>query len=137
MAAITLPTIPSPTARSRRATRDPVAGAPGGGPTAGTEARTSLWLFIVALVVLAIGCSNVINLSLSRALTPPAELAVKRALGIGTGRLADGVVLEAALLSALPASQRWSIAHGTSAAPLAALDSLRIAQFRCLPIAGR
>jgi len=99
----------------------------GGGPTSGPEAQTSLWLLSVAFAVLAIGCFNVINLLLARALSRTHELDLKRALGIGTGRLMLAAVLEAAVLSTLAGVTALAVAELLRFGLSPALESLRIA----------
>jgi predicted permease len=61
---------------------------PGAGPDPSLEARTALWLSLVAGIVLVIACANVANLLLARTVQHAGDFAIRRALGVGVGRLA-------------------------------------------------
>jgi len=101
---------------------------PGAGPTAGPESRTALWLLGVAGAVLLIGCANVANLSLARALTRREEVEVRRALGASDSRLLASVVAEAAWLAAGAAITALVVSQTLWLALAPVLRSLRLPQ---------
>jgi putative ABC transport system permease protein len=100
----------------------------GAGPTAGSAARTALWLFGLAGAVVLIGCANVANLSLSRSLARRREVGIRLALGISTRRLMIGTYAEAALLALAAGSAALAVAHWIRTAAAPVLRSLRLAE---------
>jgi predicted permease len=81
------------------------------GPFVSTETRTVLWLTGVSAIVLLIACANVANLFLSRTLRRQREFAVRRALGVGRGRLVAQATVESLVLSVAAASVGLFIAQ--------------------------
>ena len=101
---------------------------PGAGPTAGSESRTAMWLLGIAVVVLFIGCANVANLALSRALGRGAEVGVKRALGVSTRRLVLGIWAEALLIAIGAGLAGLAMAQGLRIALAPIIRSLRLSE---------
>ncbi|MFN8059903.1 MAG: ABC transporter permease [Vicinamibacterales bacterium] len=66
----------------------------GRGPDAPLDARVSLWMTGVALMVFAVACANVANLMLARAASRQRDVAMRLALGVSRARLLRQMVIE-------------------------------------------
>ncbi|MEX2271191.1 MAG: ABC transporter permease [Vicinamibacterales bacterium] len=100
----------------------------GGGPAAGPNARTSLWLLAIAVIVLLIGCANVAGLSLIRAHGRRRDVRLKRALGISGTRLLMAALAEAAVLAVIAGGVSLVVAQVLRSALAPILRSLQIAE---------
>lgn len=74
---------------------------PGAGPEPSLEARTALWVTVVAVVVFLIAIANVANLFVARALRRQRETSVRVALGAGATRIVLQALMEGMMLAAL------------------------------------
>lgn len=86
---------------------------PGAGPEPSLEARTALWVTVVAVVVFLIAVANVANLFVARALRRMRETSVRVALGAGAARivmqsLMEGLLLAAVSIGAALLSAQWA-----------------------------
>ena len=99
---------------------------PGAGPNPTLDARTALWVSLVAVFVYLIACANVANLFLARALRRRRETAVRLALGVSRRRLLTQWLTESMLLALLGGVAAMLVARWAAEALRAFdLDGLR------------
>ena len=89
---------------------------PGAGPQPALEARTALWVSVVAAIVLVIATANVVNLFLARSFRRRRETVVRLALGVSRGRLVMQAMTESLVLSLMGAGAALLIAQWAGAA---------------------
>ena len=89
---------------------------PGAGPDPALEARTALWVTVVATIVLLIACANVGNRLLARALRRRRETAIRLALGVSQARLLLQSLTETLVLALIGGAVALVVAQWAGAA---------------------
>lgn len=87
-----------------------------GGPGAGLDSSTLLWVSGVAVIVLIIACANVTNLMVARVLRRRREIAVRLALGVSRRRLIAQFLAEHMLIALLGCAMGIIVAAGVTRA---------------------
>ena len=109
---------------------------PSAGPNPDLEARTALWVSLVAAIVLLLACANVANLFLARALRRRRETAMRLALGVSRRRLVMQGVTESLVLTLAGGAAALLVAQwagsalrrtliSTGSAPISVLEDWR------------